>query len=143
MTRNAHTVPAALLTNLRYNHVLHEQNVLLSVETAEVPRMLPVDRAEIEELEHGFFQVKLYFGFMEEIDVPQGLGNIMHESLCLRPERTTYFIGRQTLYASEKPGMQIWRESLFIAMHRNTGSAAHYFHLQPEQVIEIGTQLEI
>lgn len=143
MTRNTDTVPPALLANLRYNHVLHEQVVLLCAETVEVPRVLPVEREEIKRLERGFYQMTLHYGFMEELNVPKVLENLVHEDLIFRRERTTYFIGRQTLFATETPGMPIWRENLFIAMHRNAGSAAMYFALPPQQVIEIGTQLEL
>jgi KUP system potassium uptake protein len=143
MTRNTDTVPPALLTNLRYNHVLHEKVVLLCAETVEVPRVLPVEREEITELERGFYQITLRFGFMEEINVPKVLENLVHEELIFRRERTTYFIGRQTLFATKNPGMPLWRETFFIAMHRNAGSAATYFALPAQQVIEIGTQLEL
>jgi KUP system potassium uptake protein len=143
MTRNTDTVPPALLTNLRYNHVLHDQIVLLCVETIEVPRILPVERAEVTELERGFYQITLHFGFMEEINVPKVLENLVHEDINFRRETTTYFVGRQTLFATDHPGMPIWRENFFIAMHRNAGSAATYFALPAQQVIEIGTQLEL
>jgi KUP system potassium uptake protein len=143
MTRNTDTAPPALLANLRYNHVLHEKVVLLCAETAEVPRVLPARREEIKELGHGFYQLTLHFGFMEEVNVPKFLENLVHKDLSFRRERTTYFIGRQTLFATENPGMPIWRENLFITMHRNAGSAATYFALPAQQVIEIGTQLEL
>jgi KUP system potassium uptake protein len=143
MTRNTDTAPPALLANLRYNHVLHEKVVLLCAETAEVPRVLPARRKEIKELGHGFYQITLHFGFMEEINVPKVLENLVNDDLSFRPERTTYFIGRQTLFATDTPGMPLWRENLFITMHRNAGSAATYFALPPQQVIEIGTQLEL
>jgi KUP system potassium uptake protein len=143
MTRNTDTVPPALIANLRYNHVLHEKVVLLCAETVEVPRVLPVEREDIKELSHGFYQITLHYGFMEEMNVPKVLENLVHEDLNFRPETTTYFIGRQTLFATKNPGMPIWRENLFITMHRNAGSAATYFRLPPQQVIEIGTQLEL
>jgi KUP system potassium uptake protein len=143
MTRNTDTAPPALLTNLRYNHVLHEQVVLLCTETVENPRVLPARRAEITEIERGFYQITVKFGFMEEINIPKVLENLVHEDLIFRRERTTYFIGRQTLFATDHPGMPIWRENFFIAMHRNAGSAAAYFGLPPQQVVEIGTQLEL
>jgi KUP system potassium uptake protein len=143
MTRNNETVPPALLTNLRYNHVLHDQIVFLCVETAGTPRVLPVERAEITELERGFYQITLQYGFMEEINVPKVLENLVLDDLNFRRETTTYFVGRQTLFATDHPGMPIWRENFFIAMHRNAGSAATYFSLPPQQVVEIGTQLEL
>lgn len=143
MTRSTDTAPPALLANLRYNHVLHEKVVLLCAETVEVPRVLPAQREEITKLERDFYQITLRFGFMEEINVPKFLENLVHEDLSFRRERTTYFIGRQTLFATDNPGMPIWRENLFITMHRNAGSAATYFSLPAQQVIEIGTQLEL
>ncbi|MGL4608718.1 MAG: potassium transporter Kup [Trueperaceae bacterium] len=143
MTRNTDTVPPALIANLRYNHVLHEHVVLLCADTVEVPRVLNPERKSINKLPDGFYQVTLSFGFMEEMDVPKVLENLLHKELNFRPETTTYFMGRQTLFATHHPGMSLWRENLFITMHRNAGSAATYFKLPPQQVVEIGTQLEL
>lgn len=141
MTRNLNAVPPALLSNLKYNHVLHEKTVLLDVVTEDVPRVLPAARVQLKSLEDGFFQLSLHFGFMEETDVPKALANIVSEEICFDPEQTNYFLGSQTLFATKHPGMALWREKLFIAMYRNAGRAVDYFKLPPERVFEVGVHL--
>jgi KUP system potassium uptake protein len=141
MTRNLNAVPLALLSNLKYNHVLHETTVLLDVITEDVPRVLLANRAQVKSLGQGFYQVSLHFGFMEESDVPKALARIVHEDICFNPQCTNYFLGSQTLFATNHPGMALWREKLFIAMYRNAGSAIEYFKLPPERVMEVGIQL--
>jgi KUP system potassium uptake protein len=96
---------------------------------------------QLKSLEAGFFQLSLHFGFMEEMDVPKALANIVCEDICFDPEQTNYFLGSQTLFATKHPGMALWREKLFIAMYRNAGKAADYFKLPPERVFEVGVHL--
>ncbi len=141
MTRNINAVPPALLSNLKYNHVLHQTTVLLDVVTEDVPRVQQAERTQVKPLEQGFYQVSLHFGFMEVSDVPKTLAKIVHEDICFDPECTNYFLGSQTLFATTHPGMALWRERLFIAMYRNAGSAIDYFKLPPERVMEVGIQL--
>jgi KUP system potassium uptake protein len=137
------SVPPVLLANLRHNHVLHEQVVMLTVSTVEVPRVLGARRVEVEALGDGFYQVTLRFGFMETIDVPRALHGIVHQGLSLDAQTTTYFLGRETLLPSTDSGMALWRERLFAFLGRNSTNAATYFKLPPDRVIEIGIQVEI
>ncbi len=139
------TLPPALLANLRHNHVLHETVVFSEVKLEPVARALPAKRAETEHLRGGLYQVKLHFGFTERVDVPAALKDALtvSDKPSFEPADATFFPGCETLFATEKPGMALWRERLFIAVSQNAKSAASFFMLPPERVIEIGSQVEL
>jgi len=143
MYSNPDATPPALLHNLKHNKVLHERVVFLSVATAEVPHV-PVDRrTTVEEFGHGFYRLRLVYGFMEEPHVPEALAALKERGLEFRPLETTYFLGRETLIPSSKPGMAIWREHLFAMMNRNARTATSFFCLPPNRVVELGAQVEL
>ncbi|HEX7051861.1 MAG TPA: KUP/HAK/KT family potassium transporter [Longimicrobiales bacterium] len=136
--------PPALLHNLKHNYVLHERVIFLSVQTAEIPVVPAAERAVVEPLGSGIFQVTLRYGFMEDVDVPAALAAIRDDRLALEPARTTYFLGRETLLASRRRrGMALWREKLFSLMSRNARNAASFFRLPADQVVELGVQIEL
>jgi KUP system potassium uptake protein len=144
MYGNPEGTPPALLHMLQHFRVLHEQVVVLRVETAEVPHVLSDDRVEVETLEDGFFRITLSYGFMESPSVPDDLVGLEVEGLDLSPERTTFFLGRETLIAVRKGvGMPLWRDRLFAYMARNARSATSFFQLPSTQVVELGAQIEI
>ncbi|MCB2064169.1 MAG: potassium transporter Kup [Novosphingobium sp.] len=136
-------VPSALLHNIKHNKVLHERVVVLTVEISEVPYVEPGERCEIVALGEGFYRMTLRYGFMEETDIPFALAET---NLCGGPfeiMKTSFFLSRQTLLASNKPGMAIWRQKLFSWMMRNAASAMEFFRLPTNRVVELGSQLEI
>jgi KUP system potassium uptake protein len=135
-------IPPALLTNLKHNHVLHERVALLSVETSDVPRVLPARRIESESLGAGFYQIRLYTGFMEAANVPQILANRVTTELNFDPLDTTYILGRETLIVTAEPGMPLWCKHLFVLMARNARNATFFFGLPPERIIEVGGFVE-
>jgi KUP system potassium uptake protein len=139
----AGATPPTLLTNLRHHEVLHETVVLVNVEVTDHPRVPQARRATVHNLGNGFFQVQLLYGFMEEPDVPTALRNIVSPEFGIGPIDATYFVGRETVFATELPGMALWREHLFAFMHRNATSAARFFGLPPERVVEVGIQVPI
>lgn len=143
MSGNPSTTPPALVTNLKHNHALHERVLFVAVKTGEVPRVKPGRRAKVTHLEDGFYQVVLHYGFMEEADVPAELAKLKIGGRPVNPAEVTYFLGRETLLATERPGMAIWREQLFVAMSRNAKTASEFFRLPPGQVVEIGAQIEL
>lgn len=143
MSSRPGATPPALLLNFRHNEVLHETIVILSVVTAGTPRVPQARRAKVWNLGDGFFQVTLTYGFMEEPHVQQALYDIVHPEFGIRPEHTTFVLGRETILATEREGMAMWRERLFALMSRNATSAARFFNLPPEQCLEIGMQVEI
>ena len=143
MTSNPMGTPLALRQNVSHNHVLHEQNIILGVQTAEIPHISPTDRLEVEEIGEGFFRVALTYGFMEEPDVPCDFARVQILGRSVDAQFVSYFLGRETLLATSLPGMHIWRESLFALMARNAQPATLYFRLPADRVIEIGSHVEL
>lgn len=143
LTTAVDDVPPALLHNVKHNRVLHERVVVLTVSFEQVPHVKAGNRAEVTSLSHGFFRIVLRYGFMDEIDVPAALAAIAIDGGPFKPMETSYFLSRQTVLASNRPGMAIWRENLFSAMVRNAESAMEFFKLPTNRVVELGSQLEI
>jgi KUP system potassium uptake protein len=143
MTPNPGEVPPAFLANLRHNHVLHEDVVFLSVRTEDVPHVLAAERDEAADLGNGFHQVTLHYGFMDEPDIPEALEAMLDDTVSFDPMYTTYFLARESVQVTELPGMQQWRERLFLLLHRNATSAASYFRLPPDRSVEIGVSVEL
>jgi KUP system potassium uptake protein len=143
LTARSDAVPHALLHNLLHNQVLHEQIVLLTVASEDLPRVLPERRFEVEAYGDGFFRVILHFGFMEEPDVPEALRLCHLNELDFSPMSTTWFLSRETVVASKRFGMARWREALFAFLLRNANSNLRFFRLPLNRVIELGTQVEI
>jgi len=136
-------VPPALLHNVKHNKVLHERIVVLTVLIEQVPHVPEEKRFEAQPLDSGFFRILLRYGFMEEVDIPQALGRTEMCNGRFKPMDTSYFLGRQTLIPSSKPGMAMWREHLFAWMVRNAESAMEFFKLPVNRVVELGSQVEI
>ena len=143
MTSSAAGVPHALLHNLKHNKVLHERIILLTVQIKDVPFVDDEKRIMIEDMGRGFHRVILRYGFMQTPDVPGALANITVCGPQFRMIDTSFFLSRQTLIASDRPGMAIWREKLFAWMLRNAESAMEFFRLPTNRVVELGSQVEI
>ncbi|MGE5563721.1 MAG: potassium transporter Kup [Bacillota bacterium] len=143
MTSSSSGVPHALLHNLKHNKVLHERVVLLTVRIEDVPYVPEEKRIETKNYGAGFYRVVLRFGFMEEIDVPAALAQVKEIGPQCKMMDTSFFLARQTLLASSRPGMAIWREKLFAWMLRNAESAMEFFKLPTNRVVELGSQVEI
>jgi KUP system potassium uptake protein len=143
MTSSASGVPHALLHNLKHNKVLHERVILLTVRIEDVPYVAAEKRLETKDYGSGFYRVILRYGFMEEVDVPAALAQLKDIGQQCRMMDTSFFLARQTLLASARPGMAIWREKLFAWMLRNAVSAMEFFKLPTNRVVELGSQVEI
>ncbi len=143
MTSSPEGVPHALLHNLKHNKVLHERIILLTIKIADVPYVSEGHRCQLEDLGAGFHRMVLKYGFIEEPDVPFALAGVNRCGAEFRMIDTSFFLSRQTLLASSKPGMMIWREKLFAWMLRNAESAMEFFRLPTNRVVELGSQLEI
>jgi KUP system potassium uptake protein len=143
MTSSASGVPHALLHNLKHNKVLHERVILLTVRIEDVPYVAAEKRIETKDYGSGFYRVILRYGFMEEIDVPAALAQLKDIGQQCRMMDTSFFLARQTLLPSARPGMAIWREKLFAWMLRNAVSAMEFFKLPTNRVVELGSQVEI
>ena len=136
-------VPSALLHNIKHNKVLHERVIVLTVAIQDVPFVAEERRSTCTDVGQGFYRVALNYGFLEETDVPAALKTV---NMCGEPfdmMKTSFFLSRQTLIASSKPGMAIWREKLFAWMLRNAASAMAFFRLPSNRVVELGSQVEI
>ncbi len=136
-------VPSALLHNIKHNKVLHERVLILTVAVQDMPFVDEADRYSCKDLGNGFYRVTIRCGFLEDTDVPALLRTL---NLCGAPfdmMQTSFFLSRQTLLPSSKPGMAIWREKLFAWMLRNAASAMAFFRLPTNRVVELGSQVEI
>jgi len=143
MTSSTVGVPHALLHNLKHNKVLHERIMLLTVRIEDVPYVVEDKRIQTEDYSAGFFRIVLRYGFMEDIDVPAALAAIKQCGVQVKMMDTSFFLARQTLVTSSRPGMAIWREKLFAWMLRNAESAMLFFKLPTNRVVELGSQVEI
>jgi KUP system potassium uptake protein len=142
LTAQTGVVPHAMLHNLKHNKVLHERNVFLTVETLSVP--YSHKRLKIDEIGEGFYRVVLRFGFMETPDVPMALmQSCDNGGIYFDPMDTTYFASRETVVASARRGMPIWRDKLFALMHRNAAPATGFFRIPGNRLVELGSQVEI
>ena len=135
--------PQALLHNLKHNKVLHERIVILTVKILSRPLVDDADRVEFTELGPDFYRLVLKYGFMQEVDVPAAMAMARECGPPFKLMETSFFLGRQTLVQSDKPGMAVWREKLFGWMMRNAESAMEFFKLPTNRVVELGSQLEI
>jgi len=144
LTSRAEGVPVALLHNLKHNQTMHDRVVFLTVVTADVPHVASEERLRLSELGNGFYRLILRYGFMESPDIPaalvqcRGLYGLQFDMM-----RTSFFVSRETIVPSLRPGMAMWRERLFAFMALNSASATSFFKIPTGRVVELGTQLEI
>jgi KUP system potassium uptake protein len=144
MNGTASKTPPAMLHNLEHNKVMHEQVVFVTVKTQQIPHVAPSHRLEVEDFGGGMYRVRVHYGFMDEPNIPQALADAhIHGLPPLEPSQTTFFLGRETIIASARPGMALWRERLFALMSRNATTATAYFGIPPDRVVELGEQIEI
>lgn len=143
LTGDPESAPTALLHSLKHYHVLHRQNVIVTIVTAERPRVPPAERVEIEVLNPLFTRVTLHFGFMEHPNVPRALAVCRKHGLKFDIMTTSFFLSRRTLLPSASSGMPVWQDRLFILMARNASEATAYFRIPTGRVVEIGTQVVI
>jgi KUP system potassium uptake protein len=143
LVANAGVVPHSLLHNLSHNKVLHERVVFLTVVVEEVPWVPFDERVTVEALGHGCWRVTARFGFKNSTDVPLALELCREAGLEFEMLETSFFLSRETIISTPRGRMAQWRERLFATMARNASSAAAYFNLPANRVIELGTQVEI
>ncbi|HQR04855.1 MAG: potassium transporter Kup [Proteobacteria bacterium] len=141
LTNNPTGVPHALLHSLKHYKALHERIVFSTMTVLDIPRVSESQHITVERLNDHFWRVRLYYGFMDEPDLPAALEWCAEQGLELDMMDTTFFLGRETLIPKAKSDMAYWREKLFVAMFRNAGSAATYFKLPPNRVVELGAQV--
>ena len=142
MSSDATGAPVVLLHHLKHNKALHDQVVLLSVTSAEVPEIEETERVQVFPLEHGFVRVTATYGFMETPNVPEVLALCVPHGLVTHTNRTSYYLGRERLIPLGPAKMAKWRKELFIFMSRNARPATQFFGLPPNRVVELGAQIE-
>ena len=143
MTRASGGVPRSLLHNLKHNKVLHDQVLLLTVYTEDVPHTPPENRLEVHDLGNNFCRLEVHFGFKDDPDVPAALARCPEHGRTFELMDTSFFLNRETLIPSPMRGMAMWRERLFAWMSRNAATAMTFFRIPPNRVVELGTQVEI
>jgi KUP system potassium uptake protein len=143
LTAFSGNAPNCLLHNLKHNEVLHEQVVLLTVEVPDEPYVPPNARARVSHLGKGVHHVLLRYGFMEQPDVPRDLLALADRGVPVDPMRTSYFVGRNSFVAAERPLLPRWQEKLFLTLARVASSAGDFFGLPANRVVELGSRIEI
>jgi KUP system potassium uptake protein len=123
--------------------VLHEKNVILTIETAPTPRIEPHDRVRLEQISATFSRVTLRFGFMESPNVPKSLAIARKLGWQFDIMATSFFLSRRSLKSSAQSGMPVWQDRLFIALSRSANDATDYFQIPTGRVVEVGTQVII
>jgi KUP system potassium uptake protein len=143
LTTDIEHVPPTLLQNLKHNKVLHETVLLVRVITDGVPRVPGSERIRAREFGHGFWQIEAHFGFAQTPNVPRELQRAEIPGLALDWGKTSYFVGRANVKSTLRPGMARWRELIYIVLSRLATRTAEFFRIPPDQVIELGAQVEI
>ena len=143
LTSDPSFVPTALLHNLKHNKVLHEHNVILTIETMHTPRVDPAERVRMETISERFATVRLRFGFMESPNVPKALVIARKLGWQFDIMATSFFVSRRSLKPSAQSGMPLWQDHMFIALSRSANDATDYFQIPTGRVVEVGTQVTI
>ncbi|MDK4722286.1 MULTISPECIES: potassium transporter Kup [Rhizobium] len=143
LTSDPESAPAALLHNLKHNHVLHDKNVILTIRTTNKPRVLQEDRYSVEKVSDRFSRVELRFGFMESQNVSQALATLRKTGLKFDIMSTSFYLGRRKLVPDAKSGMPHWQDRLYIALANAATDPSDYFRLPANRVVELGSHVII
>lgn len=136
-------IPHTLLHHLKHNEALHERVLLLSVVPAETPVVASSERTQVQDLGQGFYRIRASYGFMESPNMPEILDQVSQKGVAIDIYSTSFFLGRETIFATGDSPMAGWRKRLFIFMTRNAWNATSYFKLPPDRVVELGNQVEL
>jgi KUP system potassium uptake protein len=143
LTSDPQSAPTALMHSLKHYKVLHEQNVVLSVVTAQQPTVPEKDRATMETINDLFMRVTLNFGYMEQPNIPKAMAICRKQGWKFDIMTTSFFLSRRSLKASVNSGMPLWQDRLYIGLARTASDATEYFQIPTGRVVEIGTQVAI
>ena len=143
LTGNETGIPRTLLHNFRHNKILHDQTVLTTIRTEEIPYVPEPERTVVRYLGQGFYRVTLYYGFSEEPNIPLALSRVTLPGLAFTPSNTTYFLGGETLICGKNRVLSTWRSALYAFMSRNAFDATQYYQIPPNRVVVLGIQLEL
>ena len=143
MTQDKEGTPPAMLHQLKHNQVLHEQVVILTIETCNDPTVSTEERVKVEQLGRGYWRVIGRYGFMETPNVPEILRTAAAQGLATFSGRTSYFIGHETFVATGRSNLPAWRRALFMFLARNARPPTEFFGIPPNEVVELGAQIEV
>jgi KUP system potassium uptake protein len=143
LTSDPSMAPVALMHNLKHNKVLHEKNIILTVETAETPRVRDADRVRIEPVNDDFKRVFISYGFMESPNIPKALGLCRKLGLKFDIMATSFFLGRRSIVPSAQSGMPLWQDKIFIFLMKNAANPTDFYKIPPGRVVEMGTQVTV
>ncbi|HEX6860244.1 MAG TPA: potassium transporter Kup [Caulobacteraceae bacterium] len=143
LTSDTDTTPVALMHNLKHNKVLHEKNVIVTVRTAETPRVSERDRVKMEKINDDFQKVTITYGFMESPNVPKALQMCRKQGLKFDIMATSFFLGRRSIVASAHSGMPLWQDKLYIFLTKNSANPTDFFRIPPGRVVELGAQVTV
>jgi KUP system potassium uptake protein len=144
LTGDPDHAPGALLHNLKHNKVLHQHNVILTVETAETPRVAEDERATCTPINADFMRIRVRYGFMESPDIPKALASCRKQGFSFDAMSTSFFLGRKTVVsASTRKGLGRIQDRLFILLSKNAANPTDFFQIPPGRVLEMGTQVTV
>jgi KUP system potassium uptake protein len=143
LTADGEMAPSALLHNLKHNSVLHAQNYVVSVSVLTTPVVPDAEKVRVEPLSDSFSRVHLSFGYMEEANVPQLLALARKSGVKFDVMTTSFFLHRRFYKTSSRSGMPLWQERLFMALAASASSAANFYRLPSNRVIELGQQITL
>ncbi len=143
LTSDPDMAPVALMHNLKHNKVLHEKNIVLTVLTAETPRVKDDDRIRIEPVNDDFKKVFITYGFMESPNLPKALGLCRKLGLKFDIMATSFFLGRRSIVPSAQSGMPLWQDKVFIFLMKNAANPTDFYKIPPGRVVELGTQVTV
>ncbi|EIM25045.1 potassium transporter Kup [Microvirga lotononidis] len=143
LTSDPDTAPAALLHNLKHNKVLHEKNVILTVNSADVPRVEDEDRVTLEHVGDSFWRIRLSYGYMETPNIPRGLAILRKQGFKFDIMATSFFLSRRSIRPASQSGMPLWQDKLFISLAKSASDATDFFQIPTGRVVEVGTQVTV
>ena len=143
LTGDPTSTPTALLHSLKHFKVLHEHNVILTISTADTPRVQPHERVTMDWISKNFARMTVRYGFMESPNLPKALAIARQLGWTFDIMSTSFFLSRRSIRASANSGMPLWQDRIFIVLARNADDASHYFQIPTDRVVEIGTQVTV
>ncbi|WP_439500003.1 potassium transporter Kup [Bosea sp. (in: a-proteobacteria)] len=143
LTSDPQTAPASLLHNLKHNKVLHERNVILTVRSADTPRVAEEERVRLSRITDDFWRIEMVYGYMESPNVPKGLAMLRKQGFKFDIMSTSFFLSRRSIKASPQSGMPIWQDKLYISLTKSATDATSFFQIPTGRVVEVGTQVTV
>lgn len=143
LTSDPETAPASLLHNLKHNKVLHERNVVLTVRSADTPRVPEEERVRLSRITDDFWRVDMVYGYMESPNVPKGLAMLRKQGFKFDIMSTSFFLSRRSIKRSPQSGMPIWQDNLYIGLTKSATDATNFFQIPTGRVVEVGTQVTV